>query len=126
LPSPRWWPPGAQNGWLFPGQKPGKPMHSSQLSRRLRSLGVPVARTRLAGLAALAHRSTVCNAAGELKTDYARYRSAHLTAVGRPGGCGPELRYAQELVVEGEDRSLARELAAIASALRGGELDLAP
>lgn len=62
-------------------------MHPSHLSRRLRSLGVPVARTRPAGLAALAHRipapvladmlgfsaSTVCNTAGELKTDYARY-----------------------------------------------------
>jgi hypothetical protein len=77
----------AQDGWLFPGQKPGQPMHPSHLSRRLRSLGIPVARTRPAGLAALAHRipapvaadmlglstASVRNTAGEVNTDYARY-----------------------------------------------------
>jgi hypothetical protein len=77
----------ARDGWLFPGQLPGRPIHPSHLSRRLRSLGVPVAQTRPAGLAALAHRipapvlsdmlglsaGTTCRAAGELQVDYARY-----------------------------------------------------
>jgi integrase len=75
------------HGWLFPGQKAGHPTHPTHLARRLRGLGVPVARARPSALAALAHRipaavladllgfdaHTVCNASGELKVDYARY-----------------------------------------------------
>jgi hypothetical protein len=78
---------GARGGWLFPGQRLGHPIHPQHLAKRLRDLGVPPARTRPAGLAALAHRipapvladllglsaSTVCATAGELKVDYSRY-----------------------------------------------------
>lgn len=77
----------ARDGWLLPGQRPGRPIHPQHLCRRLRTVGVPVAQTRPAGLAALAHRipapvladllgmsaSTTCRAAGELRVDYARY-----------------------------------------------------
>ncbi len=77
----------SDDGWLFPGQKAGQPTHPAHLARRLRGLGLPVARTRPSALAALAHRipapvladllgfdaHTVCNASGDLKVDYARY-----------------------------------------------------
>jgi hypothetical protein len=72
---------------LFAGQKAGSPMHPTHLARRLRDLGVPVARTRPGALAALAHRvpapvladllgfgaQTACRASIELRVDYAGY-----------------------------------------------------
>jgi hypothetical protein len=76
-----------EDGWLFAGQKQGQPMHPTHLARRLRQLGVPVARARPSALAALAHRipapvladllgfgaQTICNATADLKVDYASY-----------------------------------------------------
>jgi hypothetical protein len=76
-----------EDGWLFAGQKQGQPMHPTHLARRLRDLGVPVARARPSALAALAHRipapvladllgfgaQTICNATADLKVDYASY-----------------------------------------------------
>jgi integrase len=77
----------AEDGWLFAGQKAGRPMHPSHLARRLRRLGVPVASARPSALAALAHRipapvladllgfgaQTICKAGADLKVDYAGY-----------------------------------------------------
>lgn len=77
----------AHDPWLFPGRKPGQPMHPAHLARRLKGLGVPVARARPSALAALAHRipaavladllglsaQTACKASADLKVDYANY-----------------------------------------------------
>jgi len=77
----------AEDGWLFAGQKAGRPMHPSHLARRLRRFGVPVAAARPSALAALAHRipvpvladllgfgaQTICKAGADLKVDYASY-----------------------------------------------------
>jgi hypothetical protein len=77
----------AEDGWLFAGQKAGRPVHPSHLARRLRDLGVPVAPARPSALAALAHRipapvladllgfgaQTICKAGADLKVDYASY-----------------------------------------------------
>jgi len=74
-------------GWLFAGQKAGQSLHPTHLARRLRGLGIPVARARPSALAALAHRipapvladllgfaaQTITNASADLKVDYARY-----------------------------------------------------
>lgn len=41
-------------GWLFPGHHPGRPVHATTLTKRLRTLGVPVGVARLAALAHIA------------------------------------------------------------------------
>lgn len=77
----------AHDRWLFPGRSAGQPAHPSHLARRLKGLGVPVARARPSALAALAHRipapvladllglsaQTACKAGADLKVDYASY-----------------------------------------------------
>ncbi|MCA1678350.1 MAG: hypothetical protein LC777_05080, partial [Actinobacteria bacterium] len=81
-----------QTSWLLPGRKAGLPASPVYLAKRLRELGVPVARARSGALAALAHRipapvladvlglsaKTTIRASDRLNVDYAAYVARRL------------------------------------------------
>ena len=85
-----------QTSWLFPGRKAGLPASPVYLAKRLRELGVPVARARSGALAALAHRipapvladvlglsaKTTIRASDRLNVDYAAYVARRLANTG--------------------------------------------